>query len=601
MGGNEIGSFVVDIKTKIEGYQAQIEQVRKALSQVGANSNIGKSLAKELASVEKQVDSLSRRMSQRISSDAQIVKLTDSLNNVDSAFLNIGETIKRVNFSDLDTQYISSELQALNSELTTLQTKLNTNLNLNFSSAITGSEKIQDLLKTLDINPSTINIDNWKSVLQGALDDSKEKAQELRDEIADLVKQQKALRDEAKSLEKGTPQAGDSEKFVKSLTKGIDVNSILGLSEQTITQFKDGINAAISVYKPSDEVKQQVQAQVAEIFNTTNTTELQNNLNHLVDNLLNTLKGRVADKVTKAGLGRVLGSELSKSFDNINAQNIGKLQVSFFQEVNQSSIELLRTRLEGLLETVKSFGLEAPQAEAFIRQVLGQFSNNHPEAAIKLINEQFDAYIEKNKQLAETSREGATALQSTIDDRKGALQEQNAATNRINGTIVALTAKCTQLEKDNAQLKAQIADLTKRIADQGTAAVDNVRDTGQTISDEAARQLQENARLSQNYQDQLDKVKEKEKLVGKLEGVAQRWFSIYAAVRMVRQAIDSVIATIKELDETITEIAIVTDMTQKELWGQMSAYTDMARQYATSISGVYKVSQLFYQQGGLNI
>jgi len=29
----------------------------------------------------------------------------------------------------------------------------------------------------------------------------------------------------------------------------------------------------------------------------------------------------------------------------------------------------------------------------------------------------------------------------------------------------------------------------------------------------------------------------------------------------------------------------------------MGSYTDMARKYAASISGVYKVSQLYYQQG----
>jgi len=49
-------------------------------------------------------------------------------------------------------------------------------------------------------------------------------------------------------------------------------------------------------------------------------------------------------------------------------------------------------------------------------------------------------------------------------------------------------------------------------------------------------------------------------MIGKIQGVVQRWFSIYSAVRMVGKAIRSVIATTQELDKTITEIAIVTDM-----------------------------------------
>jgi len=55
-------------------------------------------------------------------------------------------------------------------------------------------------------------------------------------------------------------------------------------------------------------------------------------------------------------------------------------------------------------------------------------------------------------------------------------------------------------------------------------------------------------------------------MLGKIQGVVQRWFSIYAAIRMVGNAVRSVISTIKELDATITEIAIVTDKTQSELW-----------------------------------
>jgi len=59
---------------------------------------------------------------------------------------------------------------------------------------------------------------------------------------------------------------------------------------------------------------------------------------------------------------------------------------------------------------------------------------------------------------------------------------------------------------------------------------------------------------------------------------------------MVGNAIRSVISTVKELDTTITEIAIVTKMDQNDLWGQMGKYTELARNYAASISGVYKVS-----------
>ena len=61
------------------------------------------------------------------------------------------------------------------------------------------------------------------------------------------------------------------------------------------------------------------------------------------------------------------------------------------------------------------------------------------------------------------------------------------------------------------------------------------------------------------------------------------------------------VANVRELDKVITDIAVVTDMTQKDLWAQMDSYSSLAQQYGTTIKGVYEVSQLYYQQGGLNI
>lgn len=47
----------------------------------------------------------------------------------------------------------------------------------------------------------------------------------------------------------------------------------------------------------------------------------------------------------------------------------------------------------------------------------------------------------------------------------------------------------------------------------------------------------------------------------------------------------------------MTEIAIVTDMTQKDLWKQVGTYSQVAQQYGVSTKGAYEVSMLWYQQG----
>ena len=159
-----------------------------------------------------------------------------------------------------------------------------------------------------------------------------------------------------------------------------------------------------------------------------------------------------------------------------------------------------------------------------------------------------------------------------------------------------LNAIKENLEKENENLKARIANLEEAIKERKETFVTNLRQSSNKSGDSAS-QFTISTQEALKYKNALDTVQAGEQMIGKIQGVVQRWFSIYTVVRMTSNAIRNVISVLQELDKTITEIAIVTDMTQSDLWGQMDSYTKMARQYGTSISGVYKVSQLYYQQG----
>jgi TP901 family phage tail tape measure protein len=47
----------------------------------------------------------------------------------------------------------------------------------------------------------------------------------------------------------------------------------------------------------------------------------------------------------------------------------------------------------------------------------------------------------------------------------------------------------------------------------------------------------------------------------------------------------------------MTNIAVVTNMSVDQLWGQIDQYMSIAQQYGVTTQGVYEVSQIFYQQG----
>lgn len=88
--------------------------------------------------------------------------------------------------------------------------------------------------------------------------------------------------------------------------------------------------------------------------------------------------------------------------------------------------------------------------------------------------------------------------------------------------------------------------------------------------------------------------------INKMQGISNfinRYVGLYAIVRKVTQAIRNAMTNIKDIDKAITSIAVVTNMSQQDLWGKIGEYTQMAQQYGVATKDVYTVSQIFYQQG----
>lgn len=68
-------------------------------------------------------------------------------------------------------------------------------------------------------------------------------------------------------------------------------------------------------------------------------------------------------------------------------------------------------------------------------------------------------------------------------------------------------------------------------------------------------------------------------------------------LNLVKRAVNEAATHIKTLDNVMTEIAVVTDFSQSDLWGQIDTYSEVAQKYGVAIEGVYEVSALYYQMG----
>lgn len=76
------------------------------------------------------------------------------------------------------------------------------------------------------------------------------------------------------------------------------------------------------------------------------------------------------------------------------------------------------------------------------------------------------------------------------------------------------------------------------------------------------------------------------------------FFSAQEAINLFKRGVSDAVDTIKELDASMTETAVVTNFSVGDMWNQLPTYTKTAQQLGTTIKDVYDATALYYQQGG---
>jgi hypothetical protein len=66
---------------------------------------------------------------------------------------------------------------------------------------------------------------------------------------------------------------------------------------------------------------------------------------------------------------------------------------------------------------------------------------------------------------------------------------------------------------------------------------------------------------------------------------------------LFRRAIRSARDAVKELDDAMTETAVVTEYTISDLWKKLPEYTKRANELGVSTLAAYQSATLYYQQG----
>jgi TP901 family phage tail tape measure protein len=97
--------------------------------------------------------------------------------------------------------------------------------------------------------------------------------------------------------------------------------------------------------------------------------------------------------------------------------------------------------------------------------------------------------------------------------------------------------------------------------------------------------------------DALEDLNREAAQVTEFENRIKSFLGLAGAAEVLKRAVRDAMATIKELDATMTEMSVVTDLTVGDYWDQLPEYSQRASDLGISINSAYKAATLYYQQG----
>lgn len=211
--------------------------------------------------------------------------------------------------------------------------------------------------------------------------------------------------------------------------------------------------------------------------------------------------------------------------------------------------------------------------------VKGSYTTSQQNQLTEEINAQKEAVnnLEKAYNEAEANKPSGLFenLKKVAQDAKVSLDgiDDNAegAKTLINRLENFNSSKVEELENDLGNLKGTISSLTPE-------------------ADELADQINKTS-------EEVNIATQRAQELSNLKSQVLSFFTITGAVQLFRQAVQSAFETVKELDEAMTEIAVVSDFSVGDMWKQLPKFTEQANQLGKSIRDVYGATTLYVQQG----
>lgn len=294
------------------------------------------------------------------------------------------------------------------------------------------------------------------------------------------------------------------------------------------------------------------------------------------------------DARTKEAQKSVLDS-ITKSLKEYNAvsESTAKIEASgqseaYSQKLQQNEQELQRLQRELSLagQGVVTIDQNTQEASVNVTNLTTAFANNR-EAA-KKVRDAVDQYNKtlQDRKSAQAAESDQKAIQDAINKTKELIAAQEKLKNLKNQK--ASTAEIDAQTKKVEQLKNETEQLTNATLSSGTAV-------GKTKAyTDAYKEALDNLANSQNKSNTSTQQSSSllDKLSGKFSTVISNVIKYNAAQFSLNTVVNKTIGTIKSLDESMTEVRLVTGESAESARNTMNSYADLAKQLGATTQEV---------------
>ena len=351
----------------------------------------------------------------------------------------------------------------------------------------------------------------------------------------------------------------------------------------------------------------------------------------------NAIIGKLTNNTSKIRFGddkalKAIEKELEAYNKSIKAANKDLEQQVALQKQLKSTLNVKKSEY-GIADAET----EANNAAAALKKVQDEFKvlkkakedyyaskkGNKPEDIDRWWNmkDAADAYLKKEAEVKAAESKHAEALstltqaQDNFNNATKDTQEQlkkvtlsietmkATAGQTANGEFTKLIERLTELGKggvdfgfDPKEIKS-FDELLEKVKGLQNADLDKVREIIKGIIDPAKESAGAMETLRNSVSENTSAFKELDATLERFKQKAAYFFGIDNALRLLKRGLRSAYETVKDLDEVMTQTAVVTEYTVADMWEQLPEYTRRANELGVSIHDVYESATLYYQQG----